>query len=69
MIFNVSIRYRSIGIYAVSSGTYCNLVRNYKDFNISKVRLPSGKNYAISSDCFATLGRNTNIKKNYIQII
>ena len=65
MIFNVSIRYKHVGIYARSSGTYCNLIYNYTDFNISKVRLPSGRKYAISSDCFVTLGRNTNLKKKY----
>lgn len=65
LIFNVSIRYKSAGVYARSSGTYCALLFNYKDFNISKVKLPSGKKYAISSNCFAVLGRNANIKKKY----
>merc|ERR1712150_317321 len=65
IIFNVSLQYKSKGIYAKSSGTYCSLINNYKDYNLSKIALPSRKSYIISSNCFVTLGRNSNLKKKY----
>lgn len=65
LIFNVSIYYKNSGVYARSSGTHCNLLKSYKDFNLVRVKLPSGKRYVIDGDCFATLGRNTNLKKKY----
>jgi large subunit ribosomal protein L2 len=64
-IYSVSNFYKNTGFYAKSSGVYSVLIYNYKDFNITKIRLPSGKNIIISCFCFAVLGRNSNLKKKY----
>lgn len=48
IIFNVSITYKGGGCYAQSSGTYCRLVKLYKDYGLALIRLPSKKKYIIS---------------------
>jgi len=50
---------------AISSGVYCSFLQNYKDFNLVKIKLPSGENYVISGNSMVTLGRSSNIYKKY----
>lgn len=63
LIFNVSLRYKNSSSIATASGTFCRLIKHYSDLNLSKIKLPSGKKYIISSNCFVVLGRNSNLNK------
>lgn len=65
MVHNVSTKPNNEGGYAHSSGTYCRLLTNLRDYNLAKIKLPSGQKYVISDECFVTLGRNSNLKKKY----
>lgn len=64
VFFNLETSPNTGGKYARSAGTYCILLSNDLEKNISKIRLPSHKSIIISSDCMVTLGRSSNIYSN-----
>jgi large subunit ribosomal protein L2 len=64
IFFNVETSPNNGGKFARSAGTYCILLSNDSDKNLSKIRLPSSKNIYILSDCMVTLGRCSNIFAN-----
>ncbi len=45
--------------YALSNGTFCQLLDFFKDFNLVKITLPSKKVKLLSSWNFVVLGRNS----------
>lgn len=59
--FNIEINNRVI--YTRSAGTYCTLLTNDFEKNISKIKLPSNKIILISIFSFVVLGRLSNIFK------
>lgn len=65
IICNFSIFNKSFGVYTRASGTYATVLIVQKDYNLVKLLLPSQKQYVISGNCLATLGRNSNLNKKY----
>merc|ERR1712146_474719 len=65
IFFNLTCSRKPNLLLARSSGTYCSCLQVLKEYNLVKVRLPSGGSYMISGDSMATLGRNSNIYKKY----
>lgn len=45
--------------FALSNGTYCQVLESFFDFNIVKVTLPSKKTKIVSGWGFVLLGRNS----------
>ena len=64
IFYNLEIQFNRGAQYARSAGTYCILLNNDFETNISKVRLPSNKIINVSSDCMVSLGRVSNIHNN-----
>lgn len=50
--------------YATSSGTFCQIIEIFEDLAIARIKLPSGKEKIVSTQAFATLGRNANLFAN-----
>ena len=63
---NLSINSRSSSKYSRAAGTSSQIIQ--KTNNTSKIRLPSGTIINLFNSVFATLGTNSNIKKNLISI-
>jgi large subunit ribosomal protein L2 len=53
----------SIAKYALSNGTFCQVLDIFNDFNLVKIALPSKNVKIISSLCFVISGRNS--KQDY----
>lgn len=51
--------------YALSNGTFCQLLDHFYDFNLVKITLPSKKIKIISGWNYVILGRNSQIDYNY----
>lgn len=64
IFYNLEIQLNKGAQYARSAGTYCVLLNNDFEKNISKIRLPSNEIINISSDCTASLGRVSNLHNN-----
>lgn len=44
--------------FALSNGTYCQILESFFDFNLVKIMLPSKKTKILSGWCFVFLGKN-----------
>lgn len=51
--------------YALSNGTFCQLIEFYYDFNIGKITLPSKQIKIISGWEFVVLGKNSQLDYKY----
>ncbi len=51
--------------YALSNGTFCQLLDHFYDFNLIKITLPSKKIKIISGWNYVILGRNSQTNYNY----
>lgn len=45
--------------YALSNGTYCQIIDIFSDFNLVKITLPSKQIKIVSGWCFVITGRNS----------
>lgn len=63
-----NIFYQNFHKYALSNGTFCQVIEVLYDFNLVKVVMPSKKTKIISGWSFVILGRNSNsdFKFNYL---
>ncbi len=64
IFYNLSLNSAKGAQYARSAGTYCVLLYNDFEKNISRIKLPSNKILYVSSNCTITLGRTSNIFHN-----
>lgn len=51
--------------YALSNGTFCQLIEFYYDFNIGKITLPSRQTKIVSGWDFVILGKNSQLDYRY----
>ena len=54
--------------YALSNGTFCQILDLFKDFNLVKIVLPSKKIKLVSGWSFVILGRNSNPDSRFNRI-
>lgn len=59
---------RNFNKYALSNGTFCQILDIFKDFNLVKVALPSKKIKLVSGWSFVVLGRNSNPDSRFNRI-
>lgn len=65
IIFDISGKNSCNPILARSSGTYCQILNINFDLNLVLLKLPSLSKKYVSTDCLATLGRNSNIYQKF----
>jgi large subunit ribosomal protein L2 len=63
-----NIFYKNSSTYALSNGTFCQVLDIFSDFNLTKITLPSKQTKILSSWCFVITGRNAKSEYKFNRI-
>lgn len=61
---NLKLKYNLKPKYALSGGTYCQLIEKFEEEGVALIKLPTGTNKLISLNTYVIVGRNSNLSNN-----
>ena len=64
-ISNIKVYYFKDSFFCTSNGSYLQIIENFQDLKLIKIKLPSGKKKIFNENTVGTIGRNNNIFQKY----